>query len=149
MMTRRERLMATLRGGPVDRPAVSFYEIGGWKLDPEDPDPFNVYNSPDWRPLLRLAEEETDLIRILGPARTPAADNCHDAFFTTETYVENGSRMTHQTLTVAGRTMTSLSRRDPGVSTTWALEYLLEDEKKHNSILERMEVIQKGMYPYG
>ncbi len=44
-MTRRERLMATLRGEPVDRPAVSFYEIGGWKLDPDDPDPFSIYNS--------------------------------------------------------------------------------------------------------
>jgi len=29
MMTRRERLMATLQGKVVDRPAVSFYEVGG------------------------------------------------------------------------------------------------------------------------
>ena len=127
MMTRRERLMATLRGEPVDRPAVSFYEIGGWKPDPDDPDPFNIYNSPDWWPLLRLAEEETDLIRMLGPEHTPTADNCRDEFFSTETYMENGSRMTRQTLTVAGRTMTALSRRDPDVSTTWAIEYLLKD----------------------
>ena len=28
-MTRRERLMATLRGETVDRPPVSFYEING------------------------------------------------------------------------------------------------------------------------
>ena len=127
MMRRRERLMATLRGEPVDRPAVSFYEIGGWKLDTEDPDPFNVYNSPDWRPLIRLAEEETDLIRMLGPQRTPADDNPRDEFYHTETYVEDGSRYTRQTLTVAGRTMSALSRRDPTVATTWALEYLLED----------------------
>jgi hypothetical protein len=73
MMTRRERLMATLRGGPVDRPAVSFYEVGGWTPDPDDPDRFNVYNSPDWRPLMRLSEKETDLIRMMGPERTPAA----------------------------------------------------------------------------
>ena len=65
-MTRRERLMATLRGQPVDRPAVSFYEIGGWTFDIHDPDPFNIYNSPDWWPLIRLAEEETDLIRLIG-----------------------------------------------------------------------------------
>jgi hypothetical protein len=127
MMTRRERLMATLRGEPVDRPAVSFYEIGGWKLDPDDADPFNIYNSSDWRPLLRLAEEETDLIRMLGPQRKPAADNRWDEFFSVDTYLENGSRYTRQTLTVAGRTMTSLSRRDPEVSTTWTLEHLLKD----------------------
>ena len=41
-MTRRERLMATLRGEPVDRPAVSFYEIGGFQSDPADPDPYNI-----------------------------------------------------------------------------------------------------------
>ena len=126
-MRRRERLMATLRGELVDRPAVSFYEIGGWKLDPDDPDPFNVYNSPDWRPLLQLAEEETDLIRMLGPDRRPAPGNCRDEFFETETYVEKSSRFTRETLTVAGRTMTVLSRRDPEVSTTWTVEHLLKD----------------------
>ena len=36
-MTRRERLMATMRGEPVDRLAVSFYEING--LDEDDNDP--------------------------------------------------------------------------------------------------------------
>lgn len=127
MMTRRARLMATLRGEPVDRPAVSFYEIGGWKLDADDPDPFNIYNSPDWRPLIQLAEGETDLIRMLGPQRTPADDNVRDEFFRTETYMEGGSCYTRQTATVAGRTMSALSRRDPEVATTWALEYLLED----------------------
>jgi len=55
-ITRRERLMRTLRGEPVDRPAVSFYEIGGIPMDPTDPDSFNIYNSPDWQPLLQLAE---------------------------------------------------------------------------------------------
>ena len=61
-MTRRERLMATLRGEPVDRPAVNLYEVGGFDVDPTDPGEFNVYNSPDWKPLLQLAEEQTDLI---------------------------------------------------------------------------------------
>ena len=31
----------------------------------------------------------------------------------------------------------------------YLLEYLLEDEKKHNHILESLATIQKGMYPYG
>ena len=68
-MTRRERLMATLRGEPVDRPAVNFYEIGGFRINPNDPDEFNVYNDPSWEPLLRLAEEQTDLIRMRNPVR--------------------------------------------------------------------------------
>jgi nitrate/TMAO reductase-like tetraheme cytochrome c subunit len=32
---------------------------------------------------------------------------------------------------------------------TYLLEYLLEDEKKHAILLERLAGIQKGMYPYG
>jgi hypothetical protein len=32
---------------------------------------------------------------------------------------------------------------------TYLLEYLLEDENKHNLLLERLAGIQKGMYPYG
>lgn len=31
----------------------------------------------------------------------------------------------------------------------YLLEYLLEDEKKHNHILDSLATIKKGMYPYG
>ncbi|MFZ2149152.1 MAG: uroporphyrinogen decarboxylase family protein [Sedimentisphaerales bacterium] len=62
--------MATLRGKPVDRPAVNFYEVGGFRIDPSDPDEFNVYNDPSWQPLLQLAEEQTDLIRMRSPVRS-------------------------------------------------------------------------------
>ena len=30
----------------------------------------------------------------------------------------------------------------------YLLQYLLEDEKKHNFLLEQLESIKKGMYPY-
>ena len=72
VMTRRQRLMAILRGEPVDRPAVSFYEIGGFNINPADPDRFNIYNDPSWQPLLALAEEQTDLIRMRTAAIHPA-----------------------------------------------------------------------------
>jgi hypothetical protein len=74
MMTRRERLMATLQGRAVDRPAVNFYEVGGFAVDPADPDPFNVYNDPSWRPLLQLAEERTDLVRMRSAVRARSWD---------------------------------------------------------------------------
>ena len=32
---------------------------------------------------------------------------------------------------------------------SYLLEYLLEDEQKHNLLLDRLESIKKGMYPYG
>lgn len=61
-MTRKERLMAVLKGEPVDRPPVCFYEINGYSEDENDPDPFNIYNHPSWKPLLKLAREKTDRI---------------------------------------------------------------------------------------
>lgn len=137
-MTRRERLMATLRGEAVDRPAVNFYEIGGFDVKPSDPDPFNVYNDPSWQPLLRLAEEQTDIIRMRSPVKLRSYDvelqpkasslnhRCEE-FFKSEEYTEKGRRFTRTTLKIAGRTMTSLTRRDREIDTIWTLEHLLKN----------------------
>ena len=35
-----------LKGRPVDRPAVCFYEINGLDQDPSDADSFNLYSDP-------------------------------------------------------------------------------------------------------
>ncbi|HAU37881.1 MAG TPA: hypothetical protein DCX07_09220, partial [Phycisphaerales bacterium] len=64
MMTRRERLMRTLHGLSVDRPAVCFYELNGLDENPADDDPFNIYSDPSWKPLLDLTREKTDRIVI-------------------------------------------------------------------------------------
>ena len=139
-MNKRERLMATLRGEPVDRPAVNFYEIGGFDIDPSDPDRFNVYNDPSWQPLLELAQEQTDLIRM----RSPVKSRCHEVdagsargeFFKTEEYVENGCRFNRVTLKIGGRTMTLLTRRNPEVDTIWTLEHLLKSTNDLRAYLE-------------
>lgn len=128
--------MATLGGRPVDRPAVSFYEIGGWRADPADCDPFNIYSDPSWRPLLELAEEATDIMRMVSPEVRPAAPELRGQFFDTRSYEEGGSRFTRTTLRVAGRTMTSLVRRDPDVSTDWVIEHLLKDVADLEAYLE-------------
>ncbi|MGB9619304.1 MAG: uroporphyrinogen decarboxylase family protein, partial [Armatimonadota bacterium] len=135
-MTRRERLTATLRGEPVDRPAVSFYEIGGWPADPDDPDPFNIHNHPSWRPLLELAENETDLIRAVHPVMNTLPGTESEQGFNVESWIENGSLYTRTTIDVAGRTLTSLSRRDPEIKTVWTLEHLLKDADDARAYLE-------------
>jgi uroporphyrinogen-III decarboxylase len=135
-VTRRDRLLATLRGEPVDRPAVNFYEIGGFDVDPDDADEFNVYRDPSWRPLLELAERHTDLIRMRSPVLRPARGNCRGELFRTETWTEGRSRLTRTTLTVAGREMTALSRRDPDTHTVWHLEQLLKDPDDLDAFLE-------------
>jgi len=133
-MTRRERLMATLRGEAVDRPAVSFYEIGGFQIDPTDPDPYNIYNASDWLPLLKLAEEHTDLIRMMSPVRarsidptSSSASACWHEFFREETTDDGNTRITRTVLTVAGRTMTQVTKRQRDINTVWTVEHLLKD----------------------
>jgi len=133
-MTRHERLMATLRGEPVDRPAVSFYETGGLPIDPADPDPYNIYNAPDWQPLLKLAAEHTDLIRMLSPVRARSIDPigsavgaCWHEFFREETSDDGETQRTRTVLTVAGRTLTQVTQRPRQMNTVWTVEHLLKD----------------------
>lgn len=139
--------MAILRGQQVDRPAVNFYEIGGFAVDKSDPDPFNVYNDPSWQPLLRLAEEQTDLIRMRSPIKLRSHDvallsgtsgigYARDEFFKTEQYMEEGCRFTRTILKVAGRTMTSLTRRNPEIDTIWTLEHMVKDIEDLKAYME-------------
>ena len=130
MMTRGERLMATLQGEGVDRPAVNFYEIGGFDIDPDDPDEFNVYHDPSWRPLLQLAEEHSDLIRMRSPVRSrsydpkvsserPSAAGRLDGVRQVQEYVEDGCRCTRVTLRVGGRTGGLRQRRGHASGVRW------------------------------
>ncbi len=147
-MSRRDRLMATLRGEAVDRPAVSFYEIGGLPMDPHDPDPFNIYQDSSWRPLLELAEQETDLIRLRSAVRAHSheawdraaagsAQTVRDEFLSTETWEKDGSRVTRVTLRVAGRELTCLMRREPHTDTLWTVEHLVKD---HDDLLAYLQL---------
>lgn len=136
--TRRERLLATLRGEAVDRPAVSFYEIGGLRMDPHDPDPFNIYTDPSWQPLLELAEHETDLIRLRSAVRAQShvawdrsgdgpARSVREELLTSRTWEQDGCRLTRLTLQAGGRELTSLLRREPDTDTLWTVEHLVKD----------------------
>jgi hypothetical protein len=106
---------------------VNFYEIGGFLVDPDNPDPFNIYNSPSWRPLIELAETRTDLIRMVRPIIKPASKNLRDEFFETENYEQSGSKFTKTTIKIAGKELKSLRRRDKEVDTTWTLEHFLKN----------------------
>ena len=128
--------MRTLRGEAVDRPAVNFYEIGGFEIDRTDPDRFNIYNSPSWQPLLDLAERETDLIRLRPPRYTPSPPNNTSEFWTTQEWEEGDSKFTRSILNVGGRRMQSVQRRDAGVDTVWEVEHLLKDTDDLRAYLE-------------
>ena len=125
-MNRRERLMATLAGSPVDRPPVCFYELNGLDEHPEDADSFNIYNHPSWAPLIELTRERTDRIVMRSVAFSGASDPL-DAPTQTETWFENGSRYERRSLQCGRRTLTATTRRDPDVNTFWQIEHLLKD----------------------
>lgn len=126
-MTGKERLTAILKGETVDRPALNFYEIGGFKVDPKDMDPYNIYNSSSWNELLNIAEEQTDVIRMRAPDKIKE-NHLYNEFFKIETYEENTSLFTKTTLKIEKKVMTSLTRRDREVDTIWTLKHLLDDE---------------------
>lgn len=131
-MTRRQRLLATLRGETVDRPAVSFYEINGLDENPDKHDAFNIYSDPSWLPLIELAREKTDRMVMRG---FPLSDPIH-AMSVTESVTRGGSLLTTQRIQIGGRTLTTRQRRDPDVNTVWTEEHLLKDVDDLRAILE-------------
>lgn len=148
-MTHRERLVATLTGTAVDRVPVNFYEIGGFKVDPSNPDPFNIYNAPSWSHLLTLAEERTDLIRMRAPASRPSNPSLHEACLEEDTYIEGRSRYVRTTVRAGGRTLTQLVRRDPEVDTRWTIEHLLKDVDDLRAYLELPDAFFDEEFDFG
>ncbi len=144
-MKRRERLMATLRGEPVDRPPVCFYELNGLDQDPADTDPFNIYSHPSWKPLLALTREKTDLIPRRGVRFTGADPDPMAELTTTETWLdEAGRRFTRTTIRAGKRELTQRTRRDPDVDTVWTLEHFLKDEDDFLAWLELPQAEPSG-----
>lgn len=144
-MTRRERLMATVRGEPVDRPPVSFHELDGLNQNPDNPDPFNVYTDPSWKPLLDLAREKTDRINIRSVALKntppdPMADRT-----TQETHEDaDGSRLTTIKIRAGRKTLTSRYMRNRDVDTTWCVEHLVKDIEDYKAWLDLPEMEPGG-----
>lgn len=122
-MTRRERLMRTLRGEPVDRPPFNFYEIHGQE-DRSPENPYNIYSDPSWHPLLDLARDRTDRIIMHGAGmrRSPLP---WDAATRREVVEQDGSRFTTYRLQIGSRELVRRVRQDRDVNTIWTLEHPL------------------------
>lgn len=119
--------MRTLKGESVDRPPVCFYEINGLTQNPEDPDPYNVFNHPSWRPVIDLARDVSDRIVLCGVASKSVNPDPLDTLGTVETEEHDGSRHTVRRIEVGGRVLTQRTRRDRDVDTVWFTEHLLKD----------------------
>lgn len=135
-MTRRQRLMATLSGDPVDRPPVSFYRLNGLDEKPADPDPFNIYSHPSWQPLLDLTRERTDRIVMRPVMFTGFLPDPIEGLAEEKVTVRNDSRCTVKTIKAGNRTLTCRTRRDRDVNTIWTEEHLLKDIGDLKAFLE-------------
>ena len=146
-MQRRDRLMNTLRGQPVDRPAVSFYEINGLDERADDPDRFNIYSHPSWAPLIELAREKTDRIVMRSVRLHDAPADPLAELTTTETWYEDGTRYMRRTIRHGRHVFTAVDRRDPDVNTTWRIEHFLKGPDDLMAWLELPEPPQVGGEP--
>ncbi len=125
-MTSRERLLAALRRTTVDRLPVTLYEFhpfgGCWAAD-----------EPSYRPLLDAQSRLGDAF-VFAPVGANLFGDPWSARSATER--GEGDEPAAQTVDASGRTvrtiatprgpLTSVTRRDPGVVTTWTLKHFIE-----------------------
>ncbi|UCH85646.1 MAG: hypothetical protein JSW50_08170 [Candidatus Latescibacterota bacterium] len=62
--------------------------------------------------------------------------------------IENHIKLEKKTVEMAEEALEALKGRKMVVQ-EYLLQYLMEDENKHNHILDSLATIKKGMYPYG
>jgi hypothetical protein len=62
--------------------------------------------------------------------------------------VERHVELEKQSVAIAERALSLLKGRSMVIQ-NYLLNYLLEDEKKHNNLLNSLDSIKKKMYPYG
>jgi hypothetical protein len=62
--------------------------------------------------------------------------------------IEKHIKLERQSVDMAEEALAALKGKKMVVQ-EYLIRYLLEDENKHNHILDSLEVVKKGMYPYG
>ncbi len=127
-MTRKERLLATVRGEPADRPPVCFYELDGITQNYDDPDPYNIYQDPSWRQLLDLTTEKSDRI-VLVPVKflNEPPDPVESMTEREQYFNEKGDACTKTVIHAEGRDLVQVTARNKDVDTVWVLEHFIKD----------------------
>ncbi len=136
-MNRCERLLATLKGEPVDRPPFCFYELNGLDERPEVDDHYNIYTHPSWAPLIELTRQKTDRIVMRSVPFSGVPPSPLDERTAIEKWVdERGSLFTRRTVRAGKRLLTEVTRRDRDVNTVWTVEHLLKGVADLQAFLE-------------
>jgi hypothetical protein len=65
------------------------------------------------------------------------------------TMIEDHVKLEKSTIELAQSTLEEIGKAKGMLVQAYLLEYLLKDEEKHTEVLENLEKIKGGMYPYG
>jgi len=131
LLSSRERLIRTLRGEEIDRVPISLYEFDGFY------DSW-IHNYPEYVEILEYAEGKTDKMYFWAPSDSKPvlfygvidSENIKQI-----SWEEKGSRYTKTIIETPKGTVSSLSRQDEGVHTTWTIQSLCKDEDDARKIL--------------
>ena len=63
--------------------------------------------------------------------------------------IEKHIELEKKTVELAKSSLEAIGRNKGMLVQAYLLEYLLRDEEKHDVILEKLNEVKKGMYPYG
>ncbi len=91
----------------------------------------------------RVQELIADSLTTKAIALTP--DEVGDVWGLIEKHIE----LEKQTVSLAKSSLRAIEGKKGMLVQAYLLEYLLRDEEKHDVILEKLNEVKKGMYPYG
>jgi hypothetical protein len=107
---------------------VSFYELNGYDENPNDRDPFNIYNDPSWLPLIQLTADKTDRI-VMRPVRKLIKEGNDPLarFKTVKKWNEKEFRFTETTIRAGDSVLTEVKKVSRNVNTVWKIKHFLEN----------------------
>lgn len=130
-LTSRQRLLRTLRGEKPDRVPISLYEFDGFYDD-------WIYDYPEYVNILEYAKDKTDKMYFWSPQGGKSVlfyGVMDEQDIETTEWNEGKSIYTKTQIKTPRGKLSSLSRQDEGVHTTWTIEHLCKDEKDAEKIL--------------
>lgn len=130
-LTSRQRLLRTLRGKKPDRVPISLYEFDGFYDD-------WIYDYPEYVNILEYAKDKTDKMYFWSPPGDKSVlfyGVMDEQDIETTEWKEGKSIYTKTEIKTPRGKLSSLSRQDEGVHTTWTIEHLCKDEKDAEKIL--------------
>ena len=131
MLSSRKRLLRVLQGEELDRVPISLYEFDGFY------DSW-IRDSPEYVEILDYAEGKTDKLQFWGPPYNEPVvfyGVIDEQIIKRETWQEKSSTFTKTTIKTPRGEVSTLSRQDEGIHTSWTLKPFCANEEDARIIL--------------